>query len=214
MISSGLREHKKRQTRRAIASAALDLALDAGLAGVTTERIVGRAGVSARTFSNYFSCKEEAVVAGHAEELGERFLALLRSRPGNEPPRISVLSALQASLPQAGSSRYDRLLEIMRLFSSNSALSGFCLSHCVRVEREVADLVAGRLGADAARDPYPWVLAGTAVTGCRVALGRWAEDPDATDPHLLLEQVLSLAWGDLARGPERVFPGPFEPLPV
>ncbi len=65
----GLRERKKRETRRAINGAALDLVEEKGFAAVTTEEIAARAGVSARTFFNYFPSKEAAVIGTTAEEL-------------------------------------------------------------------------------------------------------------------------------------------------
>src|SRR6476659_6582747 len=65
----GLRERKKRETRRALNLAALDLVEEKGFAAVTTEEIAARAGVSARTFFNYFPSKEAAVIGTTAEEL-------------------------------------------------------------------------------------------------------------------------------------------------
>ena len=57
----GLRERKKLGTRWALSDAALELALERGLENVTREDIANRAGVSLRTFNNYFTGKYEAV---------------------------------------------------------------------------------------------------------------------------------------------------------
>lgn len=58
---TGLRERKKAATRLALHESALRLAAEQGPDGVTIEAIADAANVSRRTFSNYFSSKEEAL---------------------------------------------------------------------------------------------------------------------------------------------------------
>ncbi len=67
MIVPTLREVKRAETRRALSEAAFELACERGLDHLTTDDIVERAGYSRRTFANYFSGKEEAVVAAVLE---------------------------------------------------------------------------------------------------------------------------------------------------
>src|SRR5690625_3182755 len=59
---TSLRDIKKEKTANDIAEAAFELALERGLDGFVVDDIVQQAGYSRRTFANYFSCKEEAVV--------------------------------------------------------------------------------------------------------------------------------------------------------
>ncbi len=61
-MSVGLRERKKSATKEALSHAALNLALERGLAGATAEAIADAVEVSARTFHNYFTSKEDAVL--------------------------------------------------------------------------------------------------------------------------------------------------------
>ena len=65
---SGLRELKKAQTRAAIARAAASVARYEGPEKQSIAEICARAGVSQRTFHNYFSSREEAIIefASHA----------------------------------------------------------------------------------------------------------------------------------------------------
>src|SRR5262245_3983248 len=60
---AGLRERKKVATRRALGIAAMRLAVERGLDNVLVEDIADAAGVSARTFNNYFASKNEAICA-------------------------------------------------------------------------------------------------------------------------------------------------------
>ncbi len=60
--AEGLRERKKRERGQALRSAAIDLALEKGYHNVTVEDICERCGVSRRTFFNYYSSKEEALL--------------------------------------------------------------------------------------------------------------------------------------------------------
>ncbi|MGO4956740.1 TetR/AcrR family transcriptional regulator [Luteococcus sp. Sow4_B9] len=80
----GARERKKRQTRLALHGAALDLVTARGLTAVTTDDIARAAGVSPRTFFNYFPTKE-AALTGVAEVLVERIAELVADRPAEEP---------------------------------------------------------------------------------------------------------------------------------
>lgn len=59
---SGLREIKKAATRATLARAAARLALDRGAEGLTVAAVAQAAGVSTRTFHNYFASMEEALV--------------------------------------------------------------------------------------------------------------------------------------------------------
>ncbi|WP_166970956.1 TetR/AcrR family transcriptional regulator [Brevibacterium atlanticum] len=60
--AEGLRERKKRERGQALRRAAVDLALEKGYHNVTVEDICERCGVSRRTFFNYYSSKEEALL--------------------------------------------------------------------------------------------------------------------------------------------------------
>ena len=97
-MREGLRERKKAETHQALAKAALDLADRLGPDGVTVEAIADAAGVSPRTFFNYFSSKEDAIV-GIAPAQSSALLADLLSRPDGEPPlgalRAVVLAAAE-----------------------------------------------------------------------------------------------------------------------
>lgn len=69
-----LRARKKAETWSAIHEAAAGLALEHGLEGATVEAIATAAGVSPRTFFNYFPAKEDAVLGMRAPSLDPELL--------------------------------------------------------------------------------------------------------------------------------------------
>ncbi|GHD42057.1 TetR family transcriptional regulator [Mycetocola manganoxydans] len=60
-MAEGLREIKRRATRRAMEKAAVDLAYDEGVGAVTVDRVCATALVSRSTFFNYFDSLDEAI---------------------------------------------------------------------------------------------------------------------------------------------------------
>src|ERR1700754_2837797 len=94
---TGLRERKKADTRRALSDAALRLAFEQGIDDVTREAIADLAGVSLRTFNNYFTGKYEALAYRQTERL-RRGIAVLRERPADEPLWTSLTEAMLAPL--------------------------------------------------------------------------------------------------------------------
>lgn len=105
-----LRERKKELTRSAIHDAAMALALDRGFAQVTVADICAGAGISERTFFNYFPTKIAAVLGLPEAPLSEaqerRFLE--GSRPLMDD--VCELVAGLAGGPEADIPRFKRLM--------------------------------------------------------------------------------------------------------
>ncbi|MCO5985139.1 TetR/AcrR family transcriptional regulator [Actinoallomurus spadix] len=105
MDHMGLRERKKRQTRRAIAEAALRLFAERGYEETTIADIAGAADVSPRTFFSYFPSKEDVVFAEIDERLTEVREGIDR-RPADETPlesmRRIVLEMIEAIAAEHG----------------------------------------------------------------------------------------------------------------
>src|SRR5690349_19936988 len=80
----GLREQKKLATRAALGWAAIRLIVERGYDKVLVEDIAAEAGVSPRTFNNYFGSKAEAVASRHLDRI-HRMAEALRERPADEP---------------------------------------------------------------------------------------------------------------------------------
>src|SRR3954466_5706027 len=78
--SEGLRERKKRQTREAIAVAAMQLFLEHGFDEVTVAHVARAADVSEKTVFNYFPTKEDLVLHG-GQERRAALIEAIRARP-------------------------------------------------------------------------------------------------------------------------------------
>jgi AcrR family transcriptional regulator len=93
----GLRERKKQETRAALGWAAIQLIVERGADNVLVEDIAAAAGVSARTFNNYFSSKGEAIAARHLDR-SLKTAQDLRDRPVDEPLWTALTNAVLAQL--------------------------------------------------------------------------------------------------------------------
>ena len=168
------RDLQKDQTRLDLALAAFELAREHGLAGVRVAEIAAAAGVSPRTFNNYFPGKEAAIV-WPATQRGAMLAAGLAARPPGEP--------LADALAEATASMYLRdemdglppgwLRDFRALVAAEPALHGEYLKATSTVEAALADAVARRTGA--AEDTLePQVLAAVATAAERAAVLHWA----------------------------------------
>lgn len=83
-MTVSLRERRRQQTARDIQRATLELAVEQGLENVTTEEIAAAAGISTRTFFNYYVNKESAAI-GAPPAFGEADKTALREGRGALP---------------------------------------------------------------------------------------------------------------------------------
>lgn len=93
-MTTGLRERKKAATRQALHEAAVRLCLADGIENVTVEAIADAAGVSRRTFSNYFTGKEQALLHRDRTHVA-RLVELVRARPADEAPLTALVRAAE-----------------------------------------------------------------------------------------------------------------------
>ncbi|MFG2001893.1 TetR family transcriptional regulator [Spirillospora sp. NPDC048911] len=192
-VEMGLRERKKAATREALRLAAARLAVEHGVDGVTVEGIAAAAGVSARTFHNYFPGKEEAIVATVTD--GARaVIDALRDHPADEPIWDALRTVIVGVMlpPETR----DETIALLQVIKANPALIGQQLCHIGEMQREIAEIVAARTGTDPDRDLYPHLLAGAAGTAMRAAVDLWADGMTGADlPDLIDEAFAQLRAG-------------------
>jgi AcrR family transcriptional regulator len=190
----GLRERKKQQTREALSWAALRLAVERGFGNVLVEDIAAEAGVSPRTYNNYFSSKAEAIAWRHLDR-ARRTADRLRERPLNEPLWESITNAVLAQVGDESAGPEPEWIAGVRLMLSEPALQGEYLKAAMAADRESAVAIAERTGADA-RDMYPQLVAAAIGAAIQVANDQWLR----ADPPVPLASLLRDALSQVAAG--------------
>jgi AcrR family transcriptional regulator len=146
--SPGLRERKRRATRRAIQLAVLKLAAERGLEHVTIEEVSRIADISPRTFFNYFVSKEAAIV-GDSPELTdldaiERFV-----HAGTGSDILSGIGELIASSADVTAEDHEAMFLRRALHKQEPQLFALRIANMHAFEDQLTATVARRLREDA-----------------------------------------------------------------
>ncbi|WP_062353263.1 TetR/AcrR family transcriptional regulator [Herbidospora yilanensis] len=165
---TGLREQKKQATREALRAAALRLALERGPDNVRVDDIAEAAGVSPRTYNNYFSSREQAIVAAVTSEREARVAAAVADRPDGVGLADAVVEAVVDQFTASAEPGREALL---LLITTRPALREAFIGTTAAIEHPLAEAVAGRLGDG---EPHTArVLAASVAAAVRVALEQW-----------------------------------------
>lgn len=148
----GLRERKKRARREALIDATHRLVAAHGLDAVTVEAICEEAGVSPRTFFNYFETKDDAVL-GHTpwpldSPAGEVFAT--GGPTGHLLADLQVLVSAFLSEPPLGR---ERLAAALELAAREPRLLARHVAWMEQHKGQLSQLVERRLGDDPGYSP-------------------------------------------------------------
>jgi AcrR family transcriptional regulator len=154
--------------------AAFELARTEGLANVRVPQVAEAAGVSTRTFNNYFPGKEAAIV-WPATLRGAQLTADFADRPSGEPLGDALVESVaglygpgaQDGLPKSWLDGFRSLL------AAEPTLQGEYLRAQVVGERALADAIAHRTGAQQG-SLQPLVIAGVIIAAERAAVMHWS----------------------------------------
>lgn len=191
-MAEGLRERKKQETRIALSWAAVRLTVERGLANVRIEDIAAEAGVSLRTFRNYFSSKAEAIAAREVDR-SLMIAAELRQRPADEPLWTAIRESIMAqfALGEVGHGGElppdERWLAGIRLMVSEPSLQGAMAQAYLAAGEEFAAAVADRTGTQGL---YPRLVAEVVGAARSAASAEWLRaDPPRSMADLLSEAL-------------------------
>ncbi|WP_240808813.1 TetR/AcrR family transcriptional regulator [Microbispora catharanthi] len=172
---TGLREQKKQATREALRAAALRLALERGPDNVRVDDIAEAAGVSPRTYNNYFSSREQAIVAAVTGEREARVAAAVAGRPADVGLAEAVIEAIVDQYTDPGQPGCDALL----LITTRPALRDEFVDAAAAIEHPLSDAIAQRLG-HTGRHTTARVLAASVAAAVRLALREWLQTTAAS----------------------------------
>ncbi|WP_328463210.1 TetR/AcrR family transcriptional regulator [Actinoplanes sp. NBC_00393] len=187
----GLRERKKAATRQALHEAALRLALEHGPDRITVEAIADDAGVSRRTFSNYFANKEEALFHGHRMRTGQ-LLDKLRARPAAEPAWAALSAAAADFYGEFGDLDPEWAAQ-SRLVRRHPSLAAAQAQAFAAMERELAEAVAVRVGQEDPSGVRVELIAAVFLATLRVSLNVWLQHPAERPYRDLVREALAEA---------------------
>lgn len=190
-MTEGLRERKKRQTRRHICEVATGLFVQRGFEQVTIAEVAAAADVSVNTVYNYFQAKEDLVLPPE-QASPQRLADIVRRRGAGESAARAVLAQLRDEVR-----RRDRMLGLTEGFGRVYRMMRAAPTLTARLE-ELGAQMTGALAAVLAEetsagpdDPLPRVAAAQlgavhalvfAEIGRHVAAG---EGPDSIAEALL-----------------------------
>jgi len=160
----GLRERKRRITRKLISDVATTLFATRGFDEVKVSEIARRVGVSEKTIYNYFPTKE-SMVLDDTDEMVESLARALRERAPGESITDAVVRAIEAE-----SARFeidealDKLVPaFVAMIEGTPALHAAWLEVNARLASVASEELARQAGVDP-RDPEP-MIAGRALVG-------------------------------------------------
>jgi len=136
---------------------------------VTVEDIADQAGVSPRTFFNYFGCKEEAIVGADPT-----LLAIMAERVAARPEDEEPVAALLGVLTEGDESDLvERWTTRARLVAGNPELIPQYVAGVFAMERALTGAIAIRMGVDPVKDPHPRLVVAAAVAALRSTFEWW-----------------------------------------
>ncbi|MCG2621692.1 TetR/AcrR family transcriptional regulator [Arthrobacter sp. I2-34] len=183
------RELNRRATHEAITAAALRLAREHGAGGFTVDTLAEAAGISRRTFFNYFP-SIEAAVTQPVEEFLDRAFARLYERPADEPIVDAVLAAITGDV---GQEEMALLCEVYSMSADDEQLERMQLWIWDKAQQKLEEGLKPRLPADSSElltDALAGSIIACAKAAMRQASGQTAPG-QAADPQAFHDLLLA-----------------------
>lgn len=189
MRSTGLRERKKRETRQRLRAAALQLVADRGLDRVTVEDIAQAADVSTRTFFNYFSSKEEAVVGSEPEWMAH-VAEVLAARPDGEEPLLSLQAVFEEFAALVVQGR-EALVLRRKVMADNPSLMSRRTAAFDELERVLVMGIRERMPISATSHADAALVVAVVVAAMKVSVDQWVDSEGDADLTAMFHRAIN-----------------------
>ncbi|MGD8215401.1 TetR family transcriptional regulator [Aestuariimicrobium sp. Y1814] len=201
------RDRQKADTRRALTRAAVDLSYEVGFDAVTADAVAERAGVSRRTFFNYFPSLEECITDPLQQAL-EDALVLVEDSPA-EVPIMTLATHAFSEVFSPATTPY--LVRVMLLVRASQRLTR---SHLAQWRLIADPVTAALMRRTPDADPLWAITLASSVLGvAEAAIENWlsslpVDDITSDDAALAaasasLRETVARSFGYLAEGLSR-----------
>lgn len=191
----GLRERKRRQVAHELARAAFDLAVERGLNGFTIEELTDQAGYARRTFTNYYSCKEEAVTALALEQLQAGAASL--PEENDDLPLIDWIARLAKH--QLSNGLMDVLEQLTVLSEQNPTLEPYLTRVYAEIPMSALNIVHDRFSEQISPRRIS-ILIGAVYGALTMVLTQTAPGEEDPPPHSVTSELLDQVFSQLKSG--------------
>jgi AcrR family transcriptional regulator len=146
----GLRERKKRRTRRDLIEAAARLFDEQGYERTTVAQVAAAVGVSPRTFFSYFPSKEDVLFADMGERAAAGRAVIAAPRPGEAVADVLLRAVRQMMRSEAFTGDFGGRLGAvrLRLLASHPGLQAAALRRLLEVQTSYAEALLAAFPED------------------------------------------------------------------
>lgn len=192
---SGLRGRKRAATRNAITAAARTLTSERGLNGYTVEEVCEAAGISRRTFFNYFPTKEDAII-GHGDDdmpadVIDEFVSGGADSPAGDisPTLFRDLVKLSLSLAEGMSASEEETRQLIAVVKKEPQLILRIIGVTEQREAQFARDVARREGVEPDHPVVQMAVVLLSTIARKSSMAYFSDGNTRSYPDLLLENI-------------------------
>lgn len=193
--TDSLRDRKHAETRRAIETIALDLAVSNGLAGTTVDDISAKANISRRTFFNYYSSKEDALLGFSQLSDFSKFNQTVVIKTGDDMVRFTIHTLLQVF--EHSISNFDLKKRRAELLKSSPKLLDRHLEILSKIARKFVDSMLASINNRTSPEsqitkPQAEVILMLCCGAVKVAAREWISEGKKTPYKNIEERAIKL----------------------